>query len=56
MPAAMLLSALPLAGKQLRNCVCQAVHDWPIPSMSVSLKNCTIDKVSLSIAMAIGKR
>ena len=33
--------------------VCMTSCDWPIPSLSVSLRNCTIDKVSLSIAMAI---
>ena len=38
-----------LAGKKL----CMTSCDWPIPSLSICLKNCTIDKVSLLIAMAL---
>ena len=32
--------------------LCMTSCDWPISSLSISLRNCAIDKVSLSIAMA----
>ena len=55
MPAAMLLSALPWREK-IEDLLCMANCDWPIPSLSISLRNCTVDKVSLSIAMAKKKK
>ena len=33
--------------------LCIISCDWPIPSLSIRLRNCTIDKVSQSIAMAL---
>ena len=46
-------SALP-GGEQLEE-LCMASRDWPIPPLSIRLRNCTIDKVSVSIAMAFFK-
>ena len=41
-----------MAGKNIEELRMKSC-DWPIPSLSISLRNCTIDKASLSIAMAI---
>ena len=42
-------------GGQKKEELCMMSCDWLVPSLSTSLRNCTIDNISLSIAMAVRK-